>query len=181
MTKSKLLSLLTLAAAVGFALATLGSHGCTSNCAANCPATTVYIGNLDNHELNGVLVDLAVNGPACPDADSVICVGDMSTTGCTHTTITAPRAGWCDVLFAFSDRPNEILRLEFSDTINANGSCCQGYPVVGPSVYTIPDKPTGPIYSGTAGTPSYDTDAVVVLTDAGAEAGTDAGADAGTP
>jgi hypothetical protein len=176
MTKSKLLSLLTLVFAAGFALATLGSHGCTSNCAGNCPATTVLIGSNDDHELSGILTNLDVNGTACPARDSVVCIGDPGVTSCSSVSITAPQAGTCDVLFVFSDRPSEILRLQFGDTANANGSCCRGYPVLGPSVYTIPDKPTGPIYSGTTGTPTYDTDAVVVVTDAGADA-----ADAANP
>ncbi len=178
MTKSKLLSILAVAGALGFAVAAMGSHGCTSNCAGNCPATTVLVGSNDGHEFSGILTDLDVNGPACPSRDSVVCVGDPGTTTCTSVSITAPQPGSCDVLFVFSDRPSEILRLQFGDTINANGSCCRGYPVVGPSVYTIPDKPTGPIYSGTAGTPTYDTDAALVLNDAAADAHVDAGADA---
>jgi len=180
MTTSKVLPFLVLAGAVGFALATLGSPGCTSNCAGNCPSTTVLVGSNDNHELNGILTDLDVNGPACPNRDSVVCIGNPGVTSCSSVSITAPTPGSCDVLFVFSDRPSEILRLQFGQTVNANGSCCRGYPVLGPSVYTIPDKPTGPIYSGTAGTGTYDIDAVVVLTDGGADAA-DAGADAGPP
>ena len=177
MSKPKLLSLLTLAAAAGFAVALFSAHGCISNCAGNCPTTSVYIGDPDDYELNGILLDLEVNGPACPPSYGVVCVGDMTNTGCTHTSITGQKPGWCDVLFVFSDRPNEILHLEFGDTVNANGSCCQGFPVIGPSSYTIPDKPTGPIYSGTPGTPTYSTDAITLLRDAAVDAPRDAGAD----
>jgi hypothetical protein len=169
------------AAAAGFVLAVVTAPGCASNCGENCPVTTVYIGSSDNHELNGTLGDIEVNGPACPPRYSVLCVGDMSTTACTHTTITGTQAGWCDVEFVFGDRPTEILHLEFGPTMNANGSCCNGNPVIGPSVYIIPDKPTGPIYSGTPGTPSYSTDAITIVRDAAADAPGDAGADSLLP
>ena len=177
------LALSTVAATAGFALAILTAPaGCASNCGANCPAATVYIGTNDNQELNGILTDLEVNGPACPPQSAITCWGDRLTTTCTHTTITATQPGRCDILFGFSDRPSEIVRLQFGPVVNANGSCCNGYPVEGPSVYTIPAKPTGPIYSGTVDAGTYDTDAIVVLVDAGAathDAATpDAGADA---
>ncbi len=176
------LSILALAAAAaaGFALAVFTAPGCASNCGENCPAATVYIGTNGNYELNGVLGDIEVNGPACPPRYSVLCVGDMATTACTHTTITATQPGWCDVEFVFGDRPTEILHLEFGSTINTNGSCCRGYPVIGPSVYIIPVKPTGPIYSGTPGTGSYSTDAITILTDAAVDGPRDAGAGAPT-
>ncbi len=169
------------APALGFALAVFTAPGCASSCGENCPTTTVYIGSNDNHELNGILADLEVNGPACPPRYSVLCVGDMSTTGCTHTSITGTQPGWCDVEFVFSDRPTEVLHLQFGPTMNANGSCCRGYPVVGPSLYVIPDKPTGPIYSGTQGTGTYSTDAITILTDAAADGPRDAGADSLLP
>jgi len=182
MAKSGLFPILALAGAVGFALATLGSHGCTSNCAEHCPATTVLVGSNDDAELSGILTNLDINGTACPSRGSVVCIGDPGNTSCSSVSITAPQSGWCDILFVFSDRPSEILRLQFSNTINTNGSCCQGYPVIGPSTYTIPDKPTGPIYSGTIGTPTYDTDAALILIDGGADAAhRDGGADAGSP
>jgi len=168
---------LTALATAGFLLAVFTTPACTSTCAQNCPTTTVYISSANNHELNGILTDIEVDGPACPDRNSVLCIGDMTTTACTHTTITGQQPGECDVEFFFSDRPTEVLRLQFSQTINANGSCCKGYPVIGPALYTIPDKPTGPIYSGTPGTGTYSTDAITVLVDGGA---TDGGhADAG--
>jgi hypothetical protein len=184
MSKTKLLlSVLTIAAAAaGFAAALFGNSGCGSTCAQNCPATTVYIGSNDNHELNGILTNLDVMGPACPPSYGLGCSGDGTTTICTNVTITAQHPGACDVLLVFSDRPSEIVHLKFGETVNANGSCCRGYPVIGPSVYTIPDKPTGPIYSGGFDGGPIDTDAVTVLTDAGTtttkpDAARDAGAD----
>lgn len=164
---------LTATAAAGFALAaitTVGSAGCASNCGENCPVTAVYIGTDNNQELNGLLTGLDVNGPACPERSAITCTGDRQTTVCTHVLVTGYAAGACDVLFVFSDRPSEIVRLQFGPTQNANGSCCKGNPVEGPSVYTIPAKPTGPIYSGSVDAGTYDTDAVVVLRDAGADA-----------
>jgi hypothetical protein len=172
-------------ATAGFVAALFTGGGCASDCGNNCADPTVWVGSADNKELNGILTSLAVNGPACPPASAVSCVGDNDTTTCTHVPITAVAPGACDVLFVFSDRPNEILRLQFGPTVNANGSCCKGYPPLGPSVYTIPLKPTGPIYSGSPDAGTYSTDAVVVITDAAPDAphdaGTDAPVDAGAP
>jgi hypothetical protein len=156
------------AALVGAAVTT---GGCASNCGGNCPQTTVYVGSNNNQELNGILTDIEFDGDGCPPRSSALCVGDRATTSCTHLTITAPHPGLCNVLFTFSDRPSEILRLEFEPTINTNESCCKGYPVAGPSVYFIPQKPTGPIYSGSRDAGTYSTDAVVVMpVDGGADA-----------
>ncbi|HVY40851.1 MAG TPA: hypothetical protein VHM31_23090 [Polyangia bacterium] len=168
---------LAVAATAGFVAAVFTGGGCASDCGNNCQDATVWVGSANNKELNGILLGFDVNGPACPPASALGCLGDRETTSCTHVLIAAQQPGACDVLFIFSDRPNEILRLQFGPTVNANGSCCKGYPPLGPSVYTIPAKPTGPIYSGSADAGTYSTDAVVVLTDAGA--GTDASRDAG--
>ncbi|HXJ19014.1 MAG TPA: hypothetical protein VMT03_02190 [Polyangia bacterium] len=179
MSKPKLVSLLTLAAAAGFALAIFTAPGCASRCGENCPITTVYISSPDNAELNGILQDLEVQGDACPPGYGVYCNGDEYSTGCTHVTVTAMQPGECDVLFVFNDRPNEIVHLQFGPTRNANGSCCKGYPVLGPWLYTIPDKPTGgTIYSGGGDAGPIDTDAVTVVTDAAATTTTDGGTDA---
>jgi hypothetical protein len=157
----------TAAAATGLATALLTGGGCASNCAENCPAGEVIIHSANYQELAEILTNLVAAGPACPPASSVTCLGDRVTASCSYVRITAPQPGTCDVGFAFSDRPNEVLHLEFGPTINANGSCCKGYPPVGPTTYTIPIKPTGPIYSGSVDAGTYSTDAVVVLTDAG--------------
>jgi hypothetical protein len=177
MSKRKVVPLLTVAAAaIGFVAAIVTTSVSCDQCAVDCPPTTVYIGSPDNHELNGILVNLDVRGEACPPLYSVTCVGDRYTTTCTHLTITGQQAGACDVLFVFSDRPNEILHLQFGKPL----SCCRGYPVQGPSYYTIPDKPTGPIYSGGNDAGPIDTDAVTIVTDAApaTDAATDAGSDA---
>jgi hypothetical protein len=179
MARLKLLSLLVaVTAAAGFTLAFLGAHGCASNCQSGCPGTTVYIGSNDSYEFNTILTDVEVMGPACPPPYGIGCAGIPGRTSCSYVPVTAPQPGWCDVLLVFSDRPSEIVHLQFGEPVNANGSCCKGYPPIGPSVYTIPDKPTGPIYSGggDAGPPT--SDAVTVLTDAAVA--TDAARDAGT-
>jgi hypothetical protein len=165
----KLVGLLTLTATAtaGFLLAVFTTPACTSTCAQNCPAATVYIVSANDGELNGILGDIEVDGPACPSRSTAICLGDAKTS-CSHASITGQRAGGCDVAFVFGDRPTEILHLQFGEPMNANGSCCKGYPVIGPALYTIPVKPTGPIYSGTPGTDTYSTDAVTVLVDGGA-------------
>src|SRR5262245_51604754 len=128
---------------LGFLLALFtAQHGCASKCGEYCPATTVYIGSPDDTELN---VEFDVDGPACPPRYSVGCTGDENTTYCTHTTITGQSPGACDVLVAFDPyddgRPWQIIHLEFGQPYNAPGTCCQGYPVIGPSTYIIPDHP----------------------------------------
>lgn len=185
----KLTSIIAAAAVAiaGFLLALVTAAGCAGNCAGNCPPTSVWVSSENKKELNGILTGLDVNGEACPPRSAITCQGDRLTTTCDHVLVEPFASGTCDVLFEFSDRPSEILRLKFGVPMNANGSCCKGYPVQGPSVYTIPAKPTGPIYSGSVDAGTYDTDAVVVLTDGGADAhpqdggsdAADAGADAG--
>jgi hypothetical protein len=179
----KLLSSLTVAALVGFLLAVFtAQHGCASNCGYNCPPTSVYIGSSDNAELS---VAFDVNGPACPRASSVLCVGDQSTTSCTHTTVTGQAVGRCDVLVVFDPytdkRPSEIVHLEFGAPPNTPGTCCKGFAVIGPSIYIIPDHPSGGGIYSTSDGGNRDYDAVFVIHDAAADAADaarDAGADA---
>ncbi|HSY39369.1 MAG TPA: hypothetical protein VLA79_07570 [Polyangia bacterium] len=181
----KLFSSLTVAALVGFLLAVFtAQHGCASSCASTCPATTVYIGSSDNAELP---IAFDVNGPACPSISSVICTGDESTTACTHTTITGQAVGRCDVLVVFDPytdmRPSEIIELQFGATYSAPGTCCKGYPVLGPSTYIIPDHPGGGGIYGTVDGGNREYDAIFIVHDASADAvdasagARDAGAD----
>jgi hypothetical protein len=166
----KLLSSLSAAGLVGFLVAVFtAQHGCASNCAGNCPITYAYIGDTDNYELANVVTGFAMSGPACPPVDGIGCVGDEMTTICTHFTITASMPGSCDFYVTFSDRPTEVVRLEYGPPQNSNGSCCRGYPVLGPNVYVIPNHASGgPIYplNGSDGGVSN----VVVLTDGGLDA-----------
>lgn len=166
----KLFSSLSAAALVGVLLAGLtAQHGCASNCGGNCPITYAYIGDVDNYELANVVTGFAMSGPACPPVDGIGCVGDEMTTVCTHFTITASKPGSCDFYVTFSDRPTEVVQLEFGPPRNNNGSCCSGYPVLGANVYVIPDHASGgPIYplNGTDGGVSN----VTVLTDGGLDA-----------
>jgi hypothetical protein len=177
----KLFSSLTAAALGGFLLAVFSAqHGCASNCASACPATTVYIGSIDNTQLS---VSFFLNGPACPPTDSLPCIGDENSTTCTHTTITGQGVGRCDVLVEFNPntdgRASEVVQLQFGPTYSASGTCCKGFPVVGPSTYVIPDYPNGGgIYSSADGG-SRDYDGIVVVRDAGADARDGGAADAG--
>jgi hypothetical protein len=183
----KLLSSLTAAALMGFLLAVVtAQHGCASNCATYCPAGTVYIGSSDDAELP-VAFDVA--GPACPPRSSVLCIGNGSTTACTHTTITGLGIGRCDVLVQFDPytdgRASEIVQLQFGPPYSAPGTCCKGYQVLGPSTYIIPDHPNGgPIY-GTVDGGDRQYDGIFVVHDASADAddsgARDAGADAASP
>ena len=181
----KLFSSLTAAGLVGFLLAVFtAQHGCATNCAATCPASTVYIGSSDNAELP---IAFDVYGPACPPVSSVICTGDQSTTSCTHTTITGQAVGRCDVLVVFDPytdgRASEIVQLQFGAPYSAPGTCCKGYQVLGPTTYIIPDHPQGGRIYGTFDGGDHEYDAIYVIHDAGADAGDgsagtrDAGAD----
>jgi hypothetical protein len=178
----KLFSGLTAVALVGFLLAVFtAQHGCASNCATNCPATAAYIGSSDDVNL---AVAFDVNGPACPPRGTVFCTGDEYNTDCTHTIITGQAASWCDVLVLFDPnadgRPEEVIHLEFGQPYSAPGTCCTGYPVIGPASYIIPDYPKqGGIYATTdGGTRFYD--GISYVTDGGADGG-DAATDASAP
>lgn len=138
----KLISSLFVLAAAGALLAVVtAQHGCASSCGNNCPNTAVYIGSIDNHELAGVITGFAMYGPACPSITG--CVGDRLNTTCTHFTVTASQPGTCDFYVTFSDRPTEVVHLTYGPTQNSGGSCCQGYPPLGPNTYAIPDSPAG--------------------------------------
>jgi hypothetical protein len=178
----KLLSALTVLAVAGFLLAVFTAQpGCASNCAANCPTPTAYIGSSDDYQLS---VAFDVYGPACPSRSSALCIGDGANTSCTHTTISGQAPGWCDVLVAFDPytdgRPWEVVHLEFGPTYSAPGTCCEGYPVIGPSTYIIPDHAAGGgVYATTdGGTRFYD--AITYVTDGSADGAGDAARDAGT-
>jgi hypothetical protein len=77
-------------------------------------------------------------------------------------------------------RPSEIVQLQFGPTYSAPGTCCKGFPVIGPSAYVIPDHPGGGgIYATVDGGDRY-YDAIFVIHDAAADANADAGSrDAG--
>lgn len=177
----KLFSSLTAAALLGFFLAVVTAQpGCGSSCGNFCPATLVYIGSSDDAQLS---VAFDVNGPACPPASTVQCLGDQSSTTCTYATVTALAPGRCDVLVQFNPytdgRPSEIVQLEFGQPYAAPGTCCPGYPVIGSSVYIIPDHPSqGGIYSlADGGVKDYD--AIFVIRDGGGDAHDASGNDAG--
>jgi hypothetical protein len=138
----KLISSLIVLAVAGALLALVTTqHGCASSCGTNCPTTSVYIGSIDNYELAGVITGFLMDGPACPSESG--CIGDRLNTYCTHFLLTASHPGRCDFYITFSDRPSEVVHLNFEPTQNSNGSCCQGYPPAGPNTYIIPDSPSG--------------------------------------
>jgi len=143
------------------AAAMVGPAGCASNCGTNCPSPTVYIGNLNNQQLP--ILDIAVDGPACPPAHGVYCLGDGVTTSCTHLTITGVAEGICDVTIFFTDRPTMVVRTQFGPPIQQG--CCKGHTVVGDPVFVIPASSDAGI-SGLDGA----TDAVTTVVDGGADA-----------
>ena len=155
-------------AAAVMAVTFVAPMGCAGNCKSNCPNATVYIGNLDNKQLD--IDNILVNGPACPPLEGVYCIGDGFTTSCTHLTITGVAQGKCDVLVIFPDRPAQIVHTEFGPPIKQG--CCKGYSIVGDEVFVIPSSPDGGI-SGLDG----GNDQVSIYTDAGVADAADAGAD----
>jgi hypothetical protein len=176
----KLFSALTTLALCGFLVAVFtAQHGCASDCGAHCPATSAYIGSIDDTQLD---VDFDVYGPACPPRSAAVCTGDQSSTTCTHTTIAGQSPGPCDVLVAFNPytdgRQWEVVHLQFAEPYSAPGTCCGGYPVIGTSTYIIPDHPSqGGVYAyGDGGAKFYD--AITFVTDGGADGAPDGGADA---
>jgi hypothetical protein len=174
----KLFSSLIVVAAAGLLLALLTvQHGCASNCGSSCPNTSVYIGDTDNHELAGIITGFALSGPACPPQSG--CVGDEQTTTCTHFTVTGIQPGICDFYITFSDRPTEVVHLTFAPTQNSGGSCCQGYPPVGPNIYVIPDSPAGGLIHPSNGPDGGPTNVSLPGDGSTEDAAHDAGADSG--
>jgi hypothetical protein len=173
----KLISSLFVLAVAGLmiALATT-QHGCASSCGNNCPNTAVYIGSIDNHELGGVITGYQLLGPACPSLTG--CVGDRSTNTCTHFTLTASQPGICDFYITFSDRPTEVVHLTFGPTQNKAGTCCEGYPPVGPNTYAIPDSPSGGLIYPVDGWDGGPTNVSLYGDGATGDAARDAGVDA---
>jgi len=151
----------------GILLSTFTAPGCTSSCGDHCPVTTVWIGSPDNGRL--LLSAISLSGPACPDPANVRCNGNYYAR-CTEFTITARAAGRCDVEVAFGDgRPSEIVHLDFGPAQNGGGGCCQGYPVIGPWLYAVPDAPDGGGIYSTSDAGLMDYDAISIVPDASAD------------
>jgi hypothetical protein len=173
----KLISSLIVLAVAGSLLALLtAQHGC-SDCRSNCPTTSVYIGSIDNHELAGVITGFSMSGPACPTLEG--CVGDEQNTLCTHFTVTASQPGICDFYITFSDRATEVVHLTYGQTQNSGGTCCQGYPVLGPTVYAIPDYANGGLIYPANGPDGGPTNVSLYGDGSTRDAARDAGTDAG--
>ena len=168
----RLLFLAAATAGVGLGVAALVAQpGCSSDCNTICAATYVYIGSPDAMTQVPIATGgIFVGGPACPPAYSVTCVGTLDMGGCTHLTITGQQPGLCDVALNFTDRPSEVVHLQFGELKH----CCPGYPVVGDSNFFIPADPTMPIY----GAGHLNPDAVMIVVDGGADGAVDAGTDA---
>src|SRR4051794_36284319 len=106
--------------------------GCTSDCKTVCPMPYVYIGSADS--LTQVpIAGIDPEGPACPPY-GIFCLGTPGAGGCTHFTITGQRPGTCDVGILFTDRPPEIVHLEFGE----ERACCPGYAPLGDTRFVIP-------------------------------------------
>jgi hypothetical protein len=141
--------------------------GCTSSRGDHCPATTVWNGTPDGGPL--VLSGIKLSGPACPDPGEVRCNGNYYAR-CTEFTVTARDAGRCDVQVAFGDgRPSEIVSLAFGPV--QGGGCCQGYPVIGPWLYAVPDAPDGGYIYSSPDAGVMDYDAISIVRDAAVDSG----------
>jgi hypothetical protein len=137
--------------------------GCSSNCKTECPMPFVYIGSADSSTQIPVS-GIELQGPACPPNYGIFCIGTPSVGGCTHFTITGQKPGTCDVGIHFSDRPSEIVHLEFGE----EQACCSGYPPLGDTRFIVPSSPDAGISGQTSG-----ADAVTVVLDAGTPDGAD--------
>ena len=130
--------------------------GCTSDCKTVCPMPYVYIGSADS-VTQVPITGIDPEGPACPPY-GVFCLGTQAAGGCTHFTITGQRPGICDVGILFSDRPPEIVHLEFGE----ERACCPGYAPLGDTRFIIPASPDAGITGQTTG-----ADAITIVVDAG--------------
>jgi hypothetical protein len=164
----KLLPSLTIALLAGFALAVLTAHGCAGNCGTNCPANIVQIGSPDGAPLAIPNGGLAWSGPACPPGLPT-CLTSSADTICNYIDVYGSSEGACDLTISFSDRPAEIVHIQFGPRITQG--CCSGFQIEGPEVFYVPSK--GLIYADGG------TDAVsLVPPDASADGG-DGGVDGG--
>jgi len=116
----------------------------------------IYIGSADS-VTQVPITGIDPEGPACPPY-GVFCLGTQAAGGCTHFTITGQRPGICDVGILFSDRPPEIVHLEFGE----ERACCPGYAPLGDTRFIIPASPDAGITGQTTG-----ADAITIVVDAG--------------
>jgi hypothetical protein len=161
------MKLTSLPIAFGILLFMFTPPGCTSSCGDHCPVTTVWIGTPDNGPL--LLSGITLSGPACPAPGNVRCNGNYYAR-CTEFTITARAAGRCDVEVDFGDgRSSEIVHLAFGPAQSGGGGCCQGYPVIGPWLYAVPDAPDGGDIYSTSDGGVMDYDAISIVPNASAD------------
>jgi hypothetical protein len=153
------------------ALALFAPAGCGgSDCNQICRPGQVYIGSADG--VTAIpLAGYAFSGPACPPNYGKTCVPPQSGDGCAYFTVTGLGPGACDVGLVFSDRPAEIIHLEFG----APQPCCPGYRVVGDWTFIVPASADAGISGNLSG-----ADAITIVVDAGAsDASDDAATDGG--
>jgi hypothetical protein len=152
------------------ALALFAPAGCGgSDCKVICGPGQAYIGSADGKTAIP-LAGYEFSGPACPPNYGKTCIPPQSGYGCAYFTVTGLGPGACDVGVVFSDRPAEIIHLEFG----ASKTCCPGFPVVGDSTFIVPANPDAGITGNLSG-----ADAITIVVDGGASDATDDAADGG--
>jgi hypothetical protein len=160
--RTALVALLAAGALGAAAAAVFAPTGCSSNCNEPCGPGQVYIGSVDGR-MQLPITGIALFGPACPPY-GVSCIGPPDIGGCSYFTVTGLHPGACDVGIAFSDRPAELVHLQFGES----RTCCPGYPVVGESTFIVPTNPD----AGIAGVDSG-ADAVTIIVDGGTDGAAD--------
>ena len=146
----KLLSSLTAIALAGFLLAVFtAQHGCTSNCAEQLPVDHRLHRVDRRHRARHSLRRLRPGLPAALQRALHRRREHQLLHAHDHR---RPDGGRCDVLVAFNPytdgRQWEVIHLQFGQPTSAPGTCCNGYPVIGPSTYIIPDHPSqGGVYA----------------------------------
>jgi hypothetical protein len=155
------------AAVLLLAGATIG--GCASNCATNCPNIEFDVVATVGENLN--VYSATWSGAGCPTNATPSCRGNFDGTNiCVRFTMIAPHEGTCQLDLAFTDgRPQFSATATFGPATTQG--CCQGFPVVGPALATVP--PLHPVIGFDAG-----SDGEAGSGDGGGDdAGTDAGSD----
>ena len=157
-------TLIAAAGAIGLAAGLAGQSGCASNCGTNCPPNTIYVGVANPSTQAVPYFSIRFDGPAC-QSSSGYCLAANTGQACSYFTVTGLAEGDCDVYIGFTDRPPEVLHLQFGPHIQQG--CCAGYQIIGPDTYIIPTDPNGVIYGVDGGAD------VTVYTDGGTDGTTD--------
>jgi len=142
--------------------AALSVAGCDGHCRSNCPVTALTVVAADGENLK--IQSGHWSGPACRPTVEYCSPDPIDPTDypCKWFQIVGFAEGTCEVALTFSDdRPPITVQATFGPATTQG--CCEGYPLIGPQVFTIP-----PLKGG--------ADAASAGTDAETDGGTDGSA-----